>query len=68
MSEGDARQERMATAGTVAEMLNVPKSFVYRLCRQGKIPHTLIGSRCYRFSLVQLQTWIAEGGSDRNAA
>lgn len=53
----------LITADDVAERLGVPKSRVYEMARQERIPHVRIG-RLVRFSPVELESWIREGGQD----
>lgn len=51
----------LLTAEQVAERWQVPKSQVYRLARDGKLPAVSIG-RYYRFKASVLQEWEQAGG------
>jgi excisionase family DNA binding protein len=46
----------LLTAGEVAELLSVPKSWVYAEARAGRFPHIRIG-RYRRFSLESIEEW-----------
>jgi excisionase family DNA binding protein len=48
--------ERLRTAAEVAELLSVPKSWVYAEARAGRIPHIRVG-RYRRFSLEAVEAW-----------
>lgn len=56
-------ENRLLTADEVAERWQVPKSQVYRLARDGKVPAVSIG-RYYRFRLAAIETWETNGGSE----
>jgi excisionase family DNA binding protein len=47
----------LLTAGDVAELLSVPKSWVYAEARAGRLPHIKIG-RYRRFSPASVEEWI----------
>jgi excisionase family DNA binding protein len=47
---------RLLTADQLAERWQVPKSQVYRLAREGRIPTVEIG-RYYRFRLDAIEAW-----------
>jgi excisionase family DNA binding protein len=44
------------TAGELAERWQVPKSHVYRLTREGRIPAVRLG-RYYRYRLAAVESW-----------
>lgn len=44
------------TAEELAERWDVPKSQVYRLTREGKIPHVALG-KYYRYKLSAIEAW-----------
>jgi len=56
---------RLLTADDLAERWSVPKSHVYRLAREGKIPTVELG-RYRRWTLVAVEA--LERGDDRQAA
>ena len=60
---------RLLTAAEVAEMLGVPKSWVYEQSRAGRIPTVALG-RYRRFREEAVAAWIEqlESGSRRPAA
>ena len=37
------------------------RDHIYRLCREGKLPHTRINARTIRFDLDEIEAWIAKG-------
>ncbi len=63
----------LLTAGEVAELLGVPKSWVYEQSRAGRIPTVSLG-RYRRYRREAIQAWVAEieaggrAGSERRAA
>lgn len=60
---------RLLTADEVAELLSVPKSWVYAETRAGRIPHVKLG-RYSRYRLEAIEAWVAEAerGPRRRAA
>ena len=50
---------RLLTAEQVAEMLGVPKSWVYEQSRGGRIPTVTLG-RYRRYRLEAIEEWIRE--------
>src|SRR5262249_45353031 len=63
---GDSRTQpvelvarRLLDAGDVAELLGVPKSWVYAETRAGRLPHIVIG-RYRRYRLEAVTAWIEE--------
>jgi excisionase family DNA binding protein len=49
-----AAVERLLTADDLADRWRVPKSHVYRLTREGKVPAVRLG-RYYRYRLDQIE-------------
>jgi excisionase family DNA binding protein len=58
---------QLLTADQLAERWQVPKSHVYRLAREGKIPVVVLG-RYYRFRLDQIEAWELTGALDATEA
>lgn len=50
--------DQLLTADELAERWQVPKSHVYRLTREGRIPAVRLG-RYYRYRLDAIQRWEA---------
>jgi excisionase family DNA binding protein len=50
---------RLLTAEDVAALLGVPKAWVYRASREGRMPTVKLG-RYYRYRLAAIQTWVVE--------
>jgi excisionase family DNA binding protein len=48
--------DRLLTAGEVADLLNVPRSWVYAEARAGRMPHISIG-RYRRFRRDSIEEW-----------
>ncbi len=53
--------ESLLTAEQVGVLLQVPRSRIYELAREGILPHVRIG-RQIRVSAGALEKWIADGG------
>lgn len=53
---------RLLTAEQLADRWQVPKSHVYRLARDGKIPVVTLG-RYYRFRIDQIERWELTGSA-----
>jgi len=51
----------LTTADILAHQLGMTRDHIYRLCRQGKLPHTRINGRTIRFDLAEIEAWIASG-------
>jgi excisionase family DNA binding protein len=62
-SEGESPCPRpggpLLTADQVGEMLGVPKSWVYRQSRQGRIPTVTLG-HYRRYRAEAIEEWVAE--------
>jgi excisionase family DNA binding protein len=54
------------TADEVATMLRIDRQRVYSLTRQNLLPHIKIGYRGYRYSLIEIQKWLENGGNLAN--
>jgi excisionase family DNA binding protein len=53
---------RVVNAAEAARVLGININTVYELANQGRIPAFRVG-RLWRFSLPELEKWIATGGS-----
>ena len=51
--------ERLLTAPEVAELLNVPESWVREATRAGRLPHLRLG-RYRRYQASAIAAWLAE--------
>ena len=51
--------DRLLDASEVAELLGVPRSWVYSETRAGRIPHVVIG-RYRRYRKAAVERWIAD--------
>lgn len=49
----------LLTAGDVAQLLGVPRSWVYEQSRQGRIPTVTLG-RYRRYRRAAIEEWIAQ--------
>jgi excisionase family DNA binding protein len=59
---------KLLTADQLAARWQVPKSHVYRLTRDGKIPAVMLG-RYYRYRLDAIERWeLGEVDTQREAA
>ncbi len=56
----DQIAERTAalTVDEVAALVGCSPKFIYRLCRDGKLPHTRIQSNMIRFEPIELAAWL----------
>lgn len=61
-----AEAARLLTAEQLAERWQIPKSHVYRLTREGRLPTVKLGRYC-RYRLEAVETFEANGGT-REAA
>jgi excisionase family DNA binding protein len=59
-SRGESDNE-ILTLGMLAGYLHCHPSTIYRLARQGKIPHFRLGGG-FRFKKAAIDEWIASGG------
>ena len=53
--------EKVLTIPQVADILQVPTSWLYAACKRGAFPHIKVG-RYVRITEAQLQEWIEAGG------
>lgn len=51
--------QRLLTAGEVAELLAVPESWVREATREGRLPHLRLG-RYRRYERGAIEAWLAE--------
>jgi excisionase family DNA binding protein len=51
--------DRLLTADDVAELLGMRTDFIYRLAREGRIPHLRFG-RTLRFRAEAIERWLEE--------
>jgi excisionase family DNA binding protein len=51
---------RLLTVDDVADLLGVPRTFVYSLARRGELPTVRVGERYVRFRTQALEHWIAD--------
>jgi excisionase family DNA binding protein len=51
--------ERLLTAADVAELLNLPESWVREAARQDRIPHLRLG-RYIRYHAPAIHAWLAQ--------
>jgi excisionase family DNA binding protein len=58
VATGERANGRLLNADEVAELLNVPVSWVYSEVRAGRMPHVKLG-RYYRFSRASIERFIA---------
>ena len=53
-------------AATVAELLSVAESTIWRMCSAGQLPEPVrIGTRCTRWRRAELESWCAAGCPSR---
>lgn len=55
------RMGLLTSADQLASRLGMTRDHIYRLCREGKLPHTRINARTIRFDLDEIDAWIAKG-------
>ena len=55
-----SKHTNLLTADDVAELLRVPKSWVYAETRAGRMPHVALGPRYRRYRRDVIEAWIAE--------
>lgn len=51
----------LTSADKLASRLGMTRDHIYRLCREGKLPHTRINTRTIRFDINEIEAWIAKG-------
>ena len=55
------RMGKLTSAEELAFRLRMTRDHIYRLCREGTLPHTRINARTIRFDLDEIEAWIAKG-------
>ena len=50
---------RLLTAKDVADLLNLPESWVREATREGRIPHLTLG-RYRRYQAAEIEAWLAD--------
>ena len=63
---GSTMSGRLLTAEQVAELLGVPKSWVYEQSRRGRIPTVTLG-RYRRYRVEAVEEWIKDQENRRTA-
>jgi excisionase family DNA binding protein len=58
--EQSPQRGALLTAEDVAQILRVPRAFVYSLARRGELPTVRVGDRYVRFRDDALRRWIEE--------
>ena len=53
-------QERLLNIDELAEWLNVPKQFLYRMTSEGRIPFVRVGPRFIRFRPSEISAWLEQ--------
>jgi excisionase family DNA binding protein len=59
--------DRLLTADQVAQMLGVPKTWVYAASRRGELPTVTLG-RYRRYRLETIEKWIADQERSSNGS
>ena len=59
----DDKPGEVLTIGELSAYLKIPKSTLYKLVREGKIPCQKVG-RHWRFLKVAIDRWLEEGPAD----
>lgn len=59
--------ERLLTAGEVAELLNVPESWVREATREQRLPYLALG-RYRRYSRQAIESWLTEQAAGPTSA
>jgi excisionase family DNA binding protein len=57
----DRAKQKVMTVGELAEYLRIPKSSVYKLAQEDRIPCQKVG-RHWRFHLGAIERWLARDG------
>ena len=61
----EAMEEHLLTAAEVAELLNVPESWVREATRERRLPHIALG-RYRRYSGTQIEEWLEQQQAGSN--
>jgi excisionase family DNA binding protein len=59
VATGEQTNGRLLTAEEVADLLGVPRSWVYAETRAGRLPHVPLGSRYVRYAEPSIRAFIA---------
>ncbi len=57
-----SKKQDILTIDELSKYLKIPKSTVYKLCQEGKVPGQKVG-RHWRFHKEVIDSWIKEGSS-----
>jgi excisionase family DNA binding protein len=60
-----SKKQDILTIEELSKYLKVPKSTVYKLCQEGKVPGQKVG-RHWRFHKEVIDSWIKEGKSGKS--
>ena len=55
------RMKSLLSVKELASRLGMSTDHVWRLCREGDVPHTRINGRTIRFDAAEIDEWIASG-------
>ena len=61
-----SEKQDIFTINELSEYLKIPKSTVYKLCQEGKIPGQKVG-RHWRFRRETIDQWLDEKSKDTNS-
>jgi len=61
-----AKKQDIFTVEELCEYLKIPKSTVYKLCQEGKIPGQKVG-RHWRFRRETIDQWLDEKSKNTNS-
>ena len=57
------KSESLLTVDDLVELLQVPKSRIYRWSHEGRLPIVRISSRCIRFRRSDIERWLRKKAS-----
>ncbi len=58
-------QKQILVAEEVADFLRIDKQRVYQMVREKSLPFILLGQRQYRFSKQAIESWLENGGTQK---
>ena len=61
-----SKKQEVLTIAELSEYLKIPKSTVYKLCQEGKIPGQKVG-RHWRFRRETIDQWLDEKSKGANS-